>query len=142
MDLRGCIIPVILASFAVCATNNAQTTRPQRAPSQQVETQLNDAGMLIQSGRLEEAETAIRKIISTNPRSAEAHTLLGVILDQRGLPGEAEKEYGAALRLKPNLVGALWNAAVSTTGTNPSAEPIRIPKPIRSIEPRNATALR
>ena len=72
--------------------------------AQDIEAALSEAGALVQAGRLEEAEAATRKLLTTNPRSAEAHSLLGVILDQRGMTAEAEKEYDAALRLKPNLV--------------------------------------
>src|SRR6185369_17263051 len=75
--------------------------------AQNVDTMLSEAGTLVQTGRLAEAETATRKILTTYPRNAEAHSLLGVILDQRGATAEAEKEYDAALRLQPKLVSAL-----------------------------------
>ena len=46
--------------------------------------ELTEAANLVRAARLAEAETATRKIIAANPRNAEAHSLLGVILDQRG----------------------------------------------------------
>ena len=92
---------------------------PQRT-SPNVDTLLSEAGALVQAGRLQEAEAATRKILTTHPRNAEAHSLLGVILDQRGLTAEAEKEYGAALRLKPKLVSALSNLGVLLARTNRS----------------------
>jgi len=90
---------------------------PQRT-SGNADTLLSDAGALVQAGRLAEAEAATRKILTTHPRNAEAHSLLGVILDQRGASAEAEKEYGAALRLKPKLVSALTNLGVLLARTN------------------------
>src|SRR5215216_7759220 len=94
---------------------------PQRAS---LDTMLSEAGALVQAGRLEEAEAATRKILSTNPRSAEAHSLLGVILDQRGVTADAEKEYAAALRLKPKLVSALSNLGVLLAKTKRTDEAI------------------
>src|SRR5690242_21859951 len=96
----------------------------QQRPSGNIETLLSEAGALVQSGRLEEAEAATRKIISAYPRNAEAHSLLGVILDQRGQTAEAEKEYGAALRLQPKLVSALSNLGVLLARTNRGSEAI------------------
>jgi Flp pilus assembly protein TadD len=63
---------------------------PQRT-SANIDTLLSDAGALVQAGRLAEAETATRKILTTHPRNAEAHSLLGVILDQRGATADADK---------------------------------------------------
>ena len=65
-------------SLTVCGAT------PQRPSQRSVETALSEAGAMVQAGRLEEAETATRKILTANPGSAEAHALLGVILDQRG----------------------------------------------------------
>src|SRR5205085_4837917 len=81
MVLR-CLIFVCLVGFSVVGA----TQRPS------VETELSEAGALVQAGRLEEAEAAVRKVLGTHPRSAEAHSLLGVILDQRGATADAEKE--------------------------------------------------
>src|ERR1051325_3434110 len=78
----------------------------QQRPSN-VDTLLRDAGALVQAGRLDEAEVATRKILTAHPRNAEAHSLLGVILDQRGQTAEAEREYGGGLRLEPALASAL-----------------------------------
>ena len=111
------------------------------AMSQTVETALSEAGALVQAGRLEEAETATRKLIVTNPRSAEAHALLGVILDQRGNSGEAEKEYGAALRLKPNFVSALSNLGVLLARTNRTAEAIAKFEKVLTIDPQHERAI-
>ena len=102
---------------------------------------LSEAGALVQAGKLEEAEAATRKIISTYPRSAEAHSLLGVILDQRGMAGEAEKEYDAALRLKPNLVGALSNLGVLLARTNRTTEAIAKFEQVLVIDPRHERAI-
>src|ERR1043166_8976590 len=96
----------------------ALSVTAQRPASRSVETMLSEAGALVQAGRLEEAEAATRKIVGAYPRNAEAHSLLGVILDQRKQTAEAEKEYAAALRLQPKLVSALSNYGVLLARTH------------------------
>src|SRR5215217_8721586 len=129
--LRG----LLLLSLALTVSG-----APQRS-SGNVDTLLSDAGALVQAGRLAEAEAATRKILTTHPRNAEAHTLLGVILDQRGATAEAEKEYDAALRLKPNLVSALSNLGVLLARTNRTAEAIAKFEKVLLIDPRHERAI-
>ena len=62
---------------------------------------LREAVALLQAGKLDEAEPLVRRAVGAAPRDADAHNLLGVILDQRGRAGEAEREYREALRLNP-----------------------------------------
>src|ERR1043166_9099099 len=113
---------------------------PQRT-SANVDTLLSEAGALVQAGRLAEAEVATRKILTTHPRNAEAHSLLGVILDQRGQTAEAESEYGAALRLQPKLVSALSNLGVLLAKTNRGTEAIARFEEVLRIEDRKSTRL-
>src|SRR5678815_4031297 len=130
--LRGFIFICLVALTAVGA--------PQRTAAN-VDTLLNDAGALVQAGRLEEAEAATRKILTAHPRNAEAHSLLGVILDQRGLTAEAEKEYGAALRLQPKLVSALSNLGVLLARTNRGSEAIVKFEEVLRIDPKHDGAI-
>ena len=106
-----------------------------------IDALLSDAGALVQAGRLEEAEAATRKILSTHPRNAEAHSLLGVILDQRGNTAEAEKQYDAALRLKPKLVSALSNLGVLLARTNRTSEAIAKFEEVLRIDPKHERAM-
>jgi Flp pilus assembly protein TadD len=134
MSLFRCLVLFCLGSVTVFA---APPQRPQRS----IETALSEAGALVQAGRLEEAETATRKLLTTNPKSAEAHALLGVILDQRGVTNEAEKEYAAALRLKPNLVSALSNLGVLLARTSRTTEAIASFEKVLVIDPRHERAI-
>jgi cytochrome c-type biogenesis protein CcmH/NrfG len=83
-----------------------------RAASAQQQT-LNDAATLLQAGRLEEAEAAVRAYLRVSPRDASGHTLLGVVLDQRGRETEAEQSYNTALKLDPKMPGALFGRGVA-----------------------------
>src|SRR5262245_37001520 len=132
MLLLRCLLVLSLSLTALGA---------QQRPARNVETLLSEAGALVQAGRLEEAEAATRKIISTHPRSAEAHSLLGVILDQRGQTAEAEKEYGAALGLQPKLVSALSNLGVLLARTNRAAEAIAKFEDVLRIDPKHEGAI-
>src|ERR1700752_3646674 len=112
---------------------------PQTPPN--VDTLLSEAGALVQAGRLAEAEAATRKILTAHPRNAEAHSLLGVILDPRGATAEAEKEYGTALRLQPKLVSALSNLGVLLARTNRTSEAIAKFEEVLRIDPKHEGAI-
>jgi Flp pilus assembly protein TadD len=107
----------------------------------QIESALREAGALIQAARLEEAEAVTRKLLTSNPQTAEAHALLGLILDQRGLTAEAEKSYDAALRLKPNLVSALSNLGVLLARTNRAPEAIAKFEKVLTLDPHHERAI-
>ncbi|HEX8720376.1 MAG TPA: tetratricopeptide repeat protein, partial [Pyrinomonadaceae bacterium] len=61
---------------------------------------------LLRAGKYAEAEPFVRRAAAADGGNADAHALLGVILDQRGLAREAEGEYRAAVRLNPKAVAA------------------------------------
>ena len=131
---------LLRAFIFLCSVSFAVGAIPQRTPAN-VDTLLSEAGALVQAGRLPEAEAATRKILTTHPRNAEAHSLLGVILDQRGATADAEKEYSAALRLKPQLVSALSNLGVLLARTNRATEAIAKFEEVLRIEPNHEKAI-
>ena len=128
------------ALLFLCFVSLVVGASPQRT-SGNADTLLSEAGALVQAGRLAEAEAATRKIITTHPQNAEAHSLLGVILDQRGATVEAEKEYGTALRLKPKLVSALSNLGVLLARTNRTTEAIAKFEEVLRIDPQHEKAI-
>ena len=83
------------------------TTAPVRIP--RVFTQTEE---LLRAGKVDEAEPLVRRALAANPQSADAHTLLGIVLDRRGRAREAEGEYREALRLSPRSVSARVNLGV------------------------------
>jgi Flp pilus assembly protein TadD len=116
----------------------------QKVPSKVIDTAsetLGEAADLLRAGRLEEAEAATRKIVASYPRHAEARSLLGVILDQRGLTADAEREYLAALSLKPNSITALSNLGVLLARTSRAAEAIRKFEAVLLVDPQHRTAV-
>src|SRR6266478_4220834 len=114
------LIRVSLISVLVCVALGAgaqlmlaQPRQPanksRRAASEDVPSLLHEAALLLQAGKLDEAEPLLRRAIAAAPSNADAHNLLGVILDQRGDIAQAEQEYRIALRLNPNGVSATAN---------------------------------
>ena len=64
-----------------------------------------------------------------------------MILDQRGNTAEAEKQYDAALRLKPRLVSALSNLGVLLARTNRTSEAIAKFEEVLRIDPKHERAI-
>ena len=69
-----------------------------------------------QAGRLPQAETAFRQILALDPRSAEAHNDLGLVLTKQQRLEDAREHFALALALRPqspeandNLARALKN---------------------------------
>src|SRR5229473_2370942 len=73
---------------------------------------LREAASLLQAGKLDEAEPLVRRAVAAAPSNADAHNLLGTILDQRGQTQAAEREYLAALRFNPRSISARANLGV------------------------------
>jgi predicted O-linked N-acetylglucosamine transferase (SPINDLY family) len=68
---------------------------------------------LHQSGRTDEAITALGRAIALVPHSAEAHTNLGNALKERGRLAEAIAAYRRALELQPDFAAAQRNHGVA-----------------------------
>lgn len=65
----------------------------------------------LEANRLTEAETAARQAVAIAPRAADAHNLLGVVLDRLGRTSEALKEFDTAINLDTAFVSARNNRA-------------------------------
>src|ERR1700737_20829 len=57
---------------------------------EEVASLLQEAALLLQTGKLDDAEPLVRRALAAAPSNADAHNLLGVILDQRGNLAQAE----------------------------------------------------
>ena len=68
--------------------------------------------MLAQTGRLPEAETALREAIRVDPAYAHAHNGLGLLLRDAKRYPEAEAAFREAIRLDPALAVAHANLGV------------------------------
>src|SRR6266567_9374181 len=113
------VLAVTSSSAQQYATRQMQAATANAGPSPaRRNASLAEAASLLQSGKLDQAESLLRKIIATAPRETEAHILLGIVLDQRGSTADAEREYRAALRAEPKNVSALANLGVLLAHTD------------------------
>ena len=150
--LAGLMLIVSLAcSCCVLATVEASARQRRRtnAPApgrQQTSTRggdsplVRDAAALLEAGRVEEAEVAARGAVNADPRDAQAHALLGVILEQRGRHDEAERELRESLRLDPKSTGALTNLGVLLVRTNRADEAAKTFEEVLRLAPGHAQA--
>jgi Flp pilus assembly protein TadD len=109
--------------LALCALVAVSTTTPagQRAD---VTGLLREAAEHLRAGHLDAAEPLLRRALRTAPDNADAHNLLGVVLDQHGKPDEAEAEYREALRLSPKAVSPRANLGALLTRSGRHEEAI------------------
>ena len=106
---------VVTVALYICCVGSIQC-ESQSGPASQsavnggnVATELQRAAALIQAGHTDEAEQALRRLLAANATNADAHNLLGVAMDQRGNPVEAEREYRTALSFSPRSISARAN---------------------------------
>lgn len=127
---RGFVACIIIGGF-ISLTAAAQGRRPSGATKStaaqgvDVASLLREAAGLMQAGKLDEAEPLLRRAITLAPSNADAHNLLGVILDQRGQNAAAEREYTEALRLNPRALSARANLGVLLARTGRADEAIK-----------------
>jgi len=121
------------------AINRSTTTRTD-ADNENVVNLLREAAQLIQTGRVAEAEVILRRALAAAPRNADAHNLLGIVLDQRGLAEEAEREYRTVLRLNPKAISALANLGVLLAHTKRPVEAIETLESVLRLVPGHPQA--
>lgn len=66
----------------------------------------------LRNGDSEKAQLQLQRALELDPRSAEAHNLMGVLLDRDGDKRAAEKSYKRAVKLRPEFAQAHNNYAV------------------------------
>src|ERR1044071_6737152 len=122
----GCAVMALISGCSDTALAQKIQTGPRNVATQQSPKSqaVRNAAALLEAGKLEEAEVAVRGVIAHEPRNAEAHALLGVILNQRGVADEAEKELREAVRLDPRSEPAWTNLGVLLARTNRADEAI------------------
>ncbi len=114
------IVRTILVILALLASAPGQSRRPDSASDS---AELVRAAELLRTGKPDEAEPLLRRILAANPKNADAHNLLGVLLDKRGNSAQAEREYRTALSINPRSISARANLGVlqARTGHGESA---------------------
>lgn len=78
-------------------------------PNQFPDAYYNYGVVLMQKGKLDEAERAFRRALEINPSFADAHNNLGYLLERQGKSAEAIEEYKKALGYKQDFRQAHFN---------------------------------
>jgi Flp pilus assembly protein TadD len=80
------------------SVQDAQTSAVITTPAEESSVDhLRKGRELLNAGQLNEAIAELTKAAANNPKSGEAHTLLGVAYDRKGLGGRAREEFQTAL---------------------------------------------
>lgn len=115
-------------------------TAPANSNNAAVAADLRKAADLLQSGKLDEAEPILRRVLIKTRNNPDAHNLLGIIMDQRGKTSEAERHYRTALQLRPDGVSTMANLGVLLARTNRSDEAIKLFESVLRVAPDHPQA--
>ncbi len=81
-----------------------------------------EGNRFMSAGEVGRAEARFREALVLKPDFAEAHANLGLLLDQEGMPAEAEHHYLLAVKLNPDLGRTHMNLGVLLTNGKRFAE--------------------
>jgi tetratricopeptide (TPR) repeat protein len=96
---------------------------------------------LHQAGRLDEAETAYRQTLASEPANSDAIQLLGVIFAQRGQLGQAEIWIRQAIALRPDSPEYYLNLGQAMAQGQQLAQAIACFRQVAAMQPGNHPAL-
>jgi tetratricopeptide (TPR) repeat protein len=96
------------------------------------------AAAFVEDGDLKNGERFFRMALKLNPKSAEAHASLGVLLAQTDRPAEAKEHLAAALKLDPKNLQAHEGLGGSLLQEGQPAEALEHYRTVVELEPRNA----
>ena len=108
--LRNALALLLCAFLLGCGGNGA--VRRSGEPSQKqsaAETNLKLGQAYMQQGQLEEALDKLQKAIELDPQSAQAHTVLAVLLERIGRHEQAGKHYALSVEMAPTVGSVLNN---------------------------------
>ncbi len=120
---------ITLFSFSVICQQNPQSR------------QIVDAVAYLQNDRLDEAEKILREIIRSTPSSADAHNLLGIVLDRTDRAADAEREYRLASKINPKAVSPLANLGVLLAKAKRNREAIQAFEEALKLNPNHPQSI-
>jgi type IV pilus biogenesis/stability protein PilW len=98
------------------------------------------AGQLYGRGRLKQAENVCRQIIKSKPSTADAHSILGVVLNAQGNPKEGIASLKRAVKLAPKTASYRSNLGEVQRQSGNLADAIVTLQEAIDLDPRNAQA--
>src|SRR5262245_1293593 len=104
-------IGVVLVCFGCATTGGSGPTleaaMPEPSPADVAALRADLAEMFVERGALDAALPLVAEALRLAPRSPRPHTLLAVVLRDRGVREQAERELKVALELEPGYAPAL-----------------------------------
>ena len=135
------LAPVVLRGPGVTCGAQTSTFRYQQQRTKSGEELLSEGVAALDRGATSIARDFFERALATNPRSAEAHTYLGVIADREGDFKEAERHFAITARLQPQSARAHNNYGAVLLRLNRSREAaIQFEASLR-LDPKQANAL-
>lgn len=101
---------ILAVALAACTTVEEGKRKPD--PNASARDRVALATEYLKKGDSESAQQQLQKALKSNPDSAEAHLMMGVVLDRDGDVKGADREYRKAIRLKADYSQAHNNYAV------------------------------
>src|SRR5437762_10698911 len=135
-----CLLTTFMPALAQTHTPRGAQAGDKGNAQVDVGTLLVRAVEALQAGRLDEAEPLLRRAAAVAPTNADAHSLLGALLDQRGRTAEAERAYRTALTLNPRHVAARANLGVLLARTDRADEAISTFEEVLKLAPEHPQA--
>ena len=101
-------------SVGTMRVNDSRSSDEAKAkPSGNARDHLASGRSLLSLGRVNEAIAELSLAVSLDPRLSEAHSLLGLAYDRKGLPERAKESYERAMRVAPDDAQTLNNLGFS-----------------------------
>lgn len=101
-------------SVGVSRVDDGRTPEPRKlATANSAREHLANGRSYLMSGQLNEAITELSTAVSLDPKLTEAHNLLGVAYDKKGLADRAKDSYERAVKVEPEDAQTLNNLGFS-----------------------------
>ena len=108
--LRSAVALLLCALLIGCGGgSNVRRSGEPTAKQNAAETNLKLGQAYMQQGQLEDALDKLQRAIELDPRSAQAHTVLAVLLERIGRHEQAGTHYALAVTLAPTVGSVLNN---------------------------------
>jgi type IV pilus assembly protein PilF len=101
----------MLVAASGCVTESTGEVRKPASSAERVQAQLDLARGYIEKGNNDRARKSLNRALEINPRSVEAHAMLGVLDEVESDWALAEKDFKTALSIDPKSAMALNNYA-------------------------------
>jgi Tfp pilus assembly protein PilF len=101
------------ASVGVSRVDDARTVDAKKLVSTTAKEHLEAGREYLMNGRINEAVAELSTAASLDPKLSEAHNLLGVAYDQKGLAERAQDSYKRAIQVEPEDPETLNNLGFS-----------------------------